>query len=216
MAKDELDRLAQPVNVTVDTNVRAFFHERIHDAATNQHVDATDAALWYLVNLLTSYTQSRVFFDATSDGLTLKPLAGLYAEAVAADNADERNQRLKRLGDLALFVSGVFADSLNRKPVDVDYYIAMGGSAYSYLSDAGRDGGAHWQACGDVFDELSGKFAAFVDLLDEASENAHFRNHGDILRLYEIWTRTGSARAAERLRRLGLEPASGSASLCQH
>ena len=28
----------------------------------------------------------------------------------------------------------------------------------------------------------------------------------DVLRLYEIWIRTGSARAARRLRKLGVEP----------
>lgn len=205
------------IGVNVDTSVKAFFYERVNTAAHNQKLQPTEDALYYLVNLLTSYTASKRFFDRTAEGLTLKPLAGLYAEAVAAESADERNQILQRLGDLALFISGVFADSLNRKAVDVDYYIAMGGSAYSYLSDAGRHGcGERWRAHGEVFDELATNFVAFVDVLDEASESAQFRNSRDVMRVYELWLRTGSRRAAARLRRFGLEPLAGSASLQRH
>jgi len=40
---------------------------------------------------------------------------------------------MQRLGDTALFIAGVFADSLNRKLVDVDYYVAMGGTAYAQV-----------------------------------------------------------------------------------
>ena len=204
-----------PCSVIVDGNVQALFFELIHEAAQNQKIDANDTTLHYLVNLLSSFLHSRTFFDRGADGLLLKPLAEHYAEAVAAENWQTRNRCLRRLGDVALFISGVFADSLNRKPVDVDYYIAMGGNAYGYLSDNGR-GGAGWQALSEVFEELSGRFGAFVDLLGEVSDRTGLQGDTSALRLYEMWRLTGSARTARRLRRLGIEPLQGSQSQRAH
>ena len=191
----------------VETNLQSTFYALVHDAANNQRLDANAETLHYLVNLLSAFTSSKSLFDHTADGLRLKPLAGLYAEAVAATTDDERNRCLKRLGDLALFIAGVFSDSLRRKPVDVDYYIAMGGNAYSYLSETGARA-QRWQALCDIFDELASNFTAFVDLLSEVRDNTHLKSDSDtdILRLYELWLHTGSQRAEQKLRRLGVHP----------
>ena len=199
----------------VDTNVREFFQGLVTDAVANQHVETTDETVFYVVNLLVAFSDSRALFEQTPDGLQIKPLAFLYGEALEARNANERNYALKQLGDLALFISGIFTDSLNRKLVDVDYYIAMGGNAYGHLSDVTRDTG-RWQVFNEIFDELAGKFPAFVDVLGEVSENTHLRNDSDIMRLYEVWMRTGSKRSERKLRRLGIEPLSGSVSQRHH
>lgn len=202
-------------NLIVDTNVTAFFHGLVTDAAGNQGLEAAADTLHYVVNLLASFTHADALYEPTPDGPMIKPLALLYAEAVDAPSVEVRNRALQRLGDLALFISGVFPDSLNRKLVDVDYYIAMGGSAYGYLSGRGRDL-ARWRVLSDTFDELAAKFTGFVDLLGEVSEKAHFRNDSDIMRLYEVWLRTGSERTARRLRGLGIQPLTGSASRARH
>ncbi len=199
----------------VDTNVREFFQGLVSEAVVKQQVAATEETQYYVVNLLVSFADTRTLYESTPDGLMIKPLAGLYGEAINAPSGELRHQALRRLGDLALFVAGVFTDSLNRKPVDVDYYIAMGGNAYGYLSDTTRKAG-RWQALSEVFGELADKFPLFVDVLGEVCEHAHFRNDRDIMRVYELWVRTGSPRAARQLRKLGIEPASGSVSRHQH
>ena len=199
----------------VDTNVREFFQGLVTDAVANQHVETTEETVYYVVNLLVGFSDSRVLFEQTPDGLHIKPLAYLYGEALEARSANERNHALKQLGDLALFISGIFTDSLNRKLVDVDYYIAMGGNAYGHLSDVTRDA-SRWQVFSDIFDELAGKFTDFVDVLGEVSENTHLRNDSDIMRLYEVWMRTGSKRCERKLRRFGIEPLSGSISHQHH
>lgn len=199
----------------VDTNVREFFQGLVTDAVTHQKLDTREETVYYVVNLLVSFADARKLYERTPDGLMIKPLAALYGEALTAPDRDTRTRQLRRLGDLALFIAGVFTDSLNRKPVDVDYYIAMGGNAYSYLSDTTRSS-AQWQALSEVFEELANKFTAYVDVLGEVCEHAPLRNDRDILRLYELWVRTGSPRAARQLRTLGIEPASGSVSRRQH
>ncbi len=202
-------------NLIVDTNVTEFFHGLVASAAGNQGLDAAAGTLHYVVNLLTTFTHADALYEPTPDGPMIKPLALLYADAVDAPSIEARNRALQRLGDLALFISGIFPDSLNRKLVDVDYYIAMGGGAYGYLSGRGQDL-ARWRVLSDTFDELAAKFTAFVDLLGEVGEQAHFRNDSDIMRLYEVWLRTGSERSARRLRSLGIQPLTGSVTRTRH
>ena len=72
------------------------------------------------------------------------------------------------------------------------------------------------QALAGVFDELAQKFQRLVDALNEVSEMAHTHTDRDILRLYEIWMKTGSRRAHTLLRRLGVEPAAPRARAFRH
>jgi hypothetical protein len=116
---------------------------------------------------------------------------------------------------VALFISGLFSNSLNRKLVDVDYYIAMGGGAYGQLSSS-LTRTAHETALARVFDELSAKFQELVDALAEVGEDANFSNDSDLLRSYELWVRTGSTRAEQQLRRRGIHPSRSNVSRKRH
>ncbi len=193
------------VSATDSTGAEQFFTDAIRRAMRNQGTRAEQETVYYLVNLLTGFMRAERLFHVDEDGISIKPLAEFYADAVQAPSSCERNLALRQLGDMALFIAGLFADSLSRKPVDVDYYVAMGGSAYGYLSDTLRERGL-LRAHSDIFSELSSKFQDFVDVLSEVGEQAHTDSPRDILRLYELWTRTGSRRAARRLMRLGIQP----------
>jgi hypothetical protein len=94
---------------------------------------------------------------------------------------------------MALFVSGFFADSFNRKLVDVDYYVSIGGHAYNALSRVETD------TFSPVFAELAEKFVGFVDVLSEVSERTSCASNADLLRLYEKWLKTGSRRSGQLL-----------------
>jgi hypothetical protein len=192
-------------------NVREHFRDSIHSALSNQRVEAAEDTVFYVVNLLAYYTHAENLFSKSPEGIELKPLALIYAEAVEAPSAEQRHAALKRLGDVALLISGLFSSSLNRKVVDIDYYIAMGGSAYGYLCDISR-GTVRGRAFSSIFGELADKFPVFVDVLSEVGEASRLSSDTDIMRLYEIWIRSGSRRAADRLRKLGIEPVSASGS----
>ncbi|HVY83264.1 MAG TPA: hypothetical protein VG994_19920, partial [Steroidobacteraceae bacterium] len=100
--------------------------------------------------------------------------------------------------------AGFFAQSFARKLIDIDYHIAMGGRAYSTLADALAR--TRSRVLGQVFAELAEKFQPMVDALNEISETAYTHSDRDILRLYEIWMKTGSKRSFEILKRLGVNP----------
>ncbi|MDX1594408.1 MAG: hypothetical protein R3298_09165 [Gammaproteobacteria bacterium] len=191
-----------------ETTAVEYFQASVSEAMARQQVRADDDTTHYLVSLLTHFIHAENLYEETDEGPGLRPLALLYAEAVASRNAAERQAALRRLGDVALFIAGFFADSLERKAVDVDYYIAMGGGAYGFLAED-LDGTLRGRALSPVYRELAAKFTPFVDVLGEVSETMHTREQRTLLRLYELWLRTGSPRLARRLREHGIQPAPG-------
>lgn len=187
------------------TNLREFFHDSVQAALRKQRVDVDDHTEHYVVNILTMFARSEELYDATPEGVRLKPLALMLADASEASSAQQRDENLRRLGDVSLFVAGFFAQSFARKLIDIDYHIAMGGRAYGTLADNLR-GSIRGQAFAAVFLELAQKFQRLVDVLNDVAEMAHTHTDQDILRLYEIWLKTGSPRAHAILQNLGVAP----------
>ena len=187
------------------TNLREFFHDSVQTALRKQQVSVDDHTEHYVVNVLTMFARSDELYEQTPEGTRLKPLAHMLAAATEAPTQQQREQALRRLGDVSLFIAGFFAQSFARKLVDVDYHIAMGGRAYGTLAETTRSS-IRGQAFAAVFLELAQKFQRLVDVLNDVAEMSYEHSDKDILRLYEIWMKTGSPRAYGILRRLGVDP----------
>ncbi len=178
-----------------DETPSEYFRELVESALQHQHLAAHDLTSFYLVNLLTGFMHvDRA--DAADDD---EPLGVRFAKALQ-DAGIRQRDGLRQVGDLSLFISGFFADSLNRSLVDIDYYIQVGGSAYGSLARQGH------VTFGEVFNELSEKFPAFVDVLCEVSERSALASNSDVLRLYEKWLRTKSRRSGDLLAAKGIVP----------
>ena len=182
-----------------------FFEQALAAAIHRQGFRPCHETTLYLRKLLTDFVHSDKLFEHSDEGIQLKPLAGMYAEAVNAETVERRDSILRRLGDVALFIAGLFPQSLSRSLVDVDYYINMGGSAYGYLAES-RHIAARTSAFKMIFRDLSEHFAGFVDVLAEVGDSTSLANDRDVLRLYEMWLCSGSANAAGKLQQLGVVP----------
>jgi hypothetical protein len=168
-----------------------FFKELVDGALANQHLNAGELTAYYVVNLLAGYLQRPADEEA--------PLAFRLARALESGGAHQRAS-LREIGDISLFISGFFSDSLRRKLVDVDYYVTIGGSAYNTLSRFDSD------TLSPVFGELANKFVGFVDVLSEVSERTSCASNLDVLRLYEKWLKTRSVRSGQLLIERGVVP----------
>jgi len=188
-----------------ELSIHEYFQDAMHSALSHQHLRLGDETVVYLTKLLTAFLHVEHLYEQTGDGYTIKPLASFYSDAMQASSIAERDWQLQGLGDVALFIAGVFTDSLRRSLVDVDYYIAMGENAYGYLADCGQRS-KHSLVLKQVFTEIAERFDKLVDVLAEVSETNHINSSHDMLRLYESWMNTGSARAAGKLRALGIQP----------
>ena len=188
-------------------NLQEFFRDSLHGALTRQHLAVEDQTEHYVVNLLTLFARSEALFEGAPGSVRVKPLVVMLCEALEAPTAAERNRALQRLGDVSLFIAGFFARGFARRLIDIDYHIAMGGRAYGTLAQSCARGSR--RVLGAVFAELADKFQPMVDALNDISETSYRHSDQDILRLYELWLKTGSARCYSILERLGVKPTRG-------
>jgi hypothetical protein len=173
--------------------LESFFWQKLVEALKEQRVETEPQTEHYLVRLLAEYATRPV--DDTP--LAIKLLAAREAAS------PERQRQLREVGDTSLFVSGFWSESFTRRIVDVDYYIGLGGSAYSELARTG-DGWARAPLAA-VFAELGEKFARFVAVLGALSRYLMPATAPqDVLKLYDQYRSTGSRWAASRLAALGV------------
>lgn len=187
------------------SHLNEYFQSALLSALDNQRVEVDECTAYYLVNLLSHYARAEHLFVDSPEGPVLPALANHYATAQQAVSEQQRTGTLRQLGDLALFIAGFFADSLARKAIDVDYYIAMGGAAYDTLHSESRRR-ASVLALNAIFGELAVNFPALVDVFAEIGEDRRRFSNRDVLRLYEVWLASGSRQALKQLQRLGITP----------
>jgi hypothetical protein len=168
-----------------------YFKELVEAALAHQGIVAGEMTAFYVVQLLAGFLQRPAEDD--------EPLSLRLVRALESGGARQR-ATLREIGDVSLFISGFFADSLHRKVVDLDYYVNIGGYAYTALSRHEAD------TFSPVFAELAGKFVHFVDVLSEVSERSSCGSNMDLLRLYERWLKTGSPRSGQLLVERGVVP----------
>jgi hypothetical protein len=172
----------------------ALFRDLVRDAMAAQRVASSETMEFYLVHLLEAFARP------TRPDLLDPPLALDYLEAHHLP-ASQRYEKLKRVADTALFVTGVFVDSLERSAVGPDYYAALGRNAYAQLS--AQPSRATLTA---LFGELARRFPEFARVLTEISAQEFFRRDEDTLRLYKRWLHTRGRREADLLVRRGVIP----------
>jgi len=172
----------------------AFFRTLVRGALDAQQVTAGEHTEHYLVGVLERFAHPE------NPNLLDPPLALDYLEAAHLPTA-RRFEKLKRVADTALFVTGVFVDSLDRTLVGPEYYTALGRNAYGQLSSEPTTKGLS-----ALFSDLAERFPRFVAVLMEVAESDIFRREQDTLRLYKRWLATGGQREADLLLRRGLVP----------
>src|SRR3990167_2788887 len=106
------------------TTPSEFFQPLVEKAISSQNVSTSEAAQCYLVQLLSQFLHATQLQEGSTSPLALK------MHQAALSSPEEKLQTFKQLGDHSLYISGFFSESLNRKIIDIDYYINMGRIAY--------------------------------------------------------------------------------------
>jgi hypothetical protein len=210
-------------SIAIAPNVSEFFQEVLTDAIRVRQVETTDEAASYLVSLLCEYAHP----DEAAGSTFGTPLTFQLRDAMAASGA-ERFRRLRGLGDHVLYALGFFGDHLEQKGIDRSYVVTVGQSAYQHaaamfrlkarVTEKGRTQESRGSASAvpGVLSELAIKFDRFADVLRDVAEGtlaSNARDQRSVLRLYERWLKTGSARLAEELGVHGIIPGRGAGGL---
>jgi hypothetical protein len=179
-----------------------YFRELVIEALEKKKVSTQPETEFYLVNLLNQFMKTDRLYSPDGDGkVREEALAIMVKEALEQPKIQVQSAQFRHIGDVSLYTAGYFQDSLNRKLVDVDYYIEMGGKAYQNVAVRTDE-----DTLRALYQELAGKFGSLVEVLAEVSDKTTPRTERDILRLYELWIRTRSERAAKALQEAGILP----------
>ena len=178
-------------------NLRSIFHEEVGPAFREEGVSQRTPVEHYIVQLLAATPRSR---SRTSRS---------RCSMLSGDGAPprrERRQQLRDIGDTSLYLSGFWSDTWRRGPVDVDYYIGMGGSAYRR---AGSQRAGHRADGRSVQRRLrrAGRrtsSASWARWRLVSRRMAVPASNPDVVRLYRRWQETKSESAAARLAALGV------------
>ena len=190
-------------SLTLITQPQEFFRELVTDSLERQNVSTSPETEVYLVNLLNQFmTTDRLYRRDENGHPREEPLALMLKDALEETNPQGQRALFRQVGDVSLYMAGFFQDSLARKVVDIDYYIGMGGVAYRQV--AARVDEATMRA---LYGELGDKFATFVEVFADVSGRTQVpKSEADLLRLYDLWVRTKSDRAARALQEAGIVP----------
>jgi len=182
----------------IDSHPTEFFRQLVQNAMQAQCVNSGEETEYYLVQLLQHHLRMR-------GDLLEKPLALEFLEASNVAGM-ERFNRLKLVGDTALFVAGLFADCLERTVVQPVYYVEIGQLAYRRVAGVGSP------PVREMFADLAMQFLDLVRVLGEISTSELFASDRDTLRVYRRWLLTRGAQDASLLVRRGIIPAEPSKS----
>ncbi len=177
------------------------FTEVVKEACQQRQVKTQPQNEVYLVQLLKFYLDSKNLHQPLEQDTTEKPpdtFAEMYLQAMNSETT-KKKELMRTVADRALYLTGFFADSFQRKIVDIDYYVEIGSAAYSNLSSLTKE-----DTMSKVFKNFSHRFQDYVEVLNYISEKSLVQADQNILRLYDRYLRTGSDLAREKLVELGV------------
>jgi hypothetical protein len=187
--------------IQTEKNTLDFFHSHLKKSIKNQKLEITEVSEYYLVQLLVDFTLTHkaLKFKRNDE----RPLALIFQQA-QFETILNKIKIFRELGDFSLFITGFFPDSLNRKVIDVDYYISLGMSSYENLASIFEQN--YKSDFNFVFNELAKKFVSITGVLAEISSESSTKWNDGILRLYERWLKTRSKRDERLLCKKGIVP----------
>lgn len=189
-----------PANKQLIQSGSDFFEDLVITSLHSRDIAVSVSVIKYLSNMLSFYVDAKNLHEPEFDESGKKnprTLAELWLTAQTSEPFTQR-ELLRKLGDRTLYISGFFAESLNRSLVDVDYYCSMGSGAYHSLGTMAESGSK------DTFFEMSDRFLDLVEVFNVISHETFKGTNQGILRLYETYLRTGSNLAKERLEEVGV------------
>lgn len=142
--------------------IKSFFNDRLTQAFHDKNLKLCMLSSEYVVSVLCDFVKSDMLTNLTEDETPFPLMVSLYQKSIASAPLNKFND-FRNIGDVALFISGIFPDFIQRKKslVGKDYYINMGKTGYSCASKLIKV-----KEFSMVFNELSNNFPKIVDALN--------------------------------------------------
>lgn len=198
-------------DILLDADLEAYFEEVLNETLAMRGREEPDEIIQqYLLGLLADCARSDEWVKETLN----EPLPFLLRDALRADAA-VRFERLRRIGDGVLVVSGLYHQHLQRIGLSDKYVVAFGSRAYeaasSVLAHHGEAGDQQRDPA-DILLQLSCEFRDVVDVLRDLSHTLEVhsaQSTSDVMRLFERWLQSRSEHLGKMLAAKGFVVHSG-------
>lgn len=174
---------------------KEYFDELLEDTLKDvNEFEVHPFSKLYLSDLLNSFVHVDSLFEKNEEGkMESKMLSEQFFESQHLENI-EKAQKLKKLAETTLYVSGFFASSLNRKIVNQSYYAQIGAMVYANLSTVLAK-----ESKSDLYMHLANHFVNYADVLTEISHKVNIQKSNDVLDLFSRYIDSGSQWAEKQL-----------------
>lgn len=167
-----------------------YFLEEFNRALEKTGYLISDELKMYMLKLLSKNILQNSDMDLD------KPLAIQFLESLN-EPTNICQRKLKAIADYTLYLSGYFAESFNKKIIDVDYYSKIGMKAYAELYNL------IGESC-PVYYELYYEYYKLLEILTEISFHTMHTGTRNLLKMYDRWLVTGSCVLEKKLNEKGI------------
>lgn len=188
-------------DLLLDADLEAYFEEVLNETLAMRGREQPDEVVQqYLLGLLADCA----YEDEWVKKALAQPLPFLLRDALHADAA-VRFERLRRVGDGVLMVSGLYNEHLERMGLSDKYVAAFGSRAYEEASLILAGHGDSWtkeRDPSDILLQLATGFREVVDVLRDLSHTLVVRSAkstADVMRLFERWVHSRSRHLGKML-----------------
>ena len=172
--------------ICIIKNSEEYFLSEFNKALEKVEVFISEELKMYMLKLLSANLIQNKEIDLET------PLAVQFLESL---NEAKNQRKLKIIADYTLFISGYFAESFNKKIIDVDYYRKIGRKAYAEL----------YNKLGDlIYYELYNEYNKLLEILTQMSFSTMHTSTKNLLKLYDRWLVTGNNVLEKKLNEKGI------------
>jgi hypothetical protein len=156
----------------LDTDLEGFFYSQLNSYNQKCVNKIPEEMIIYSSKVMRTFGESQNFSENIEGKVREKVLGTKLLESNNLSPVAQKRE-LKDIGDTALFLCGFFAESLNKKLIDVRYYQDLGRIAYSRLDKFVPD----LFEVPAFFDNLSRTFGTLTILMNHVSSTMNKSNH---------------------------------------
>jgi len=143
-----------------------FFYHQLKMMNQKTLSPLSEETIIYSSQVMGSFGESQNYFEINEGKVREKSLGKKLMECQGF-SLSKKKRMLRDVGDTALFICGFFAESLNKKLIDIRYYQDLGITAYSCLNGYVP----YYYEVPSFFGNLSKSFQIITTLMTQLSES---------------------------------------------
>lgn len=118
--------------ILVSNSLQTFFFDELLAANKKSTTPLNNEMIYYSSKVMDKYSDTSKLFEEVEGKLTDKVLGIKYLES-SQFPISKKKKEIKDIADTTLFLCGFFSDSLERKLINIEYYINLGIMSYKRL-----------------------------------------------------------------------------------